>query len=126
MNEELKDVLDAQGKRVRDAVFRAETAKSALETFDANSRNTIKASGIPPGWAKAPTDDDTKTLVIAAAGRAPLVAERIATMADAEGIEAEPQADFLRQAGCQIGQGYLYSRPMPADAIARYWTGAMP
>ena len=89
MNEELKDALDAQGKRVRDAVFRAETAKSALETFDAQSRNTIKASGIPPGWAKAPTDDDTKTLVIAAAGRAPLVAERIATMADAEGIEGE-------------------------------------
>lgn len=89
MNEELKTALDGQGKRVRDAVLRAETAKSALETFDANSRNAIKAGGIPAGWAKAPTDDDAKTLVLATAGRAPLVAARIEAFADSEGIEAE-------------------------------------
>lgn len=35
-----------------------------------------------------------------------------ATMA--EGIETEDQAAALRTAGCELGQGYLYARPMPA------------
>jgi EAL domain-containing protein (putative c-di-GMP-specific phosphodiesterase class I) len=30
----------------------------------------------------------------------------------AEGIETEAQLGFLREHGCQIGQGYLYSRPL--------------
>ncbi len=33
----------------------------------------------------------------------------------AEGIETEEQASFLRDAGCCTGQGFLYSRPMPAS-----------
>jgi Amt family ammonium transporter len=35
----------------------------------------------------------------------------------AEGIELEDQAAFLRSAGCALGQGYLFGRPMPADAF---------
>lgn len=33
----------------------------------------------------------------------------------AEGIEREEQAEFLRNAGCKIAQGYLYGKPMPKD-----------
>ncbi len=32
----------------------------------------------------------------------------------AEGIETPEQYDFVRQAGCDVGQGYLIARPMPA------------
>ena len=32
----------------------------------------------------------------------------------AEGIETEAQRDFLAVHGCTLGQGYLYSRPVPA------------
>jgi len=39
----------------------------------------------------------------------------------AEGVEQPEQADFLRQASCDIGQGYLYSRPVEADVILRQW-----
>jgi EAL domain-containing protein (putative c-di-GMP-specific phosphodiesterase class I) len=39
----------------------------------------------------------------------------------AEGVEQEDQHAFLRDAGCDIGQGYLYGRPMPADALRDAW-----
>jgi EAL domain-containing protein (putative c-di-GMP-specific phosphodiesterase class I) len=32
----------------------------------------------------------------------------------AEGIEREDQASALRALGCPLGQGFLYSRPLPA------------
>jgi diguanylate cyclase (GGDEF)-like protein/PAS domain S-box-containing protein len=37
----------------------------------------------------------------------------------AEGIETEGQHEFLLRAGCQEGQGFLYSRPLPPDEIGR-------
>jgi EAL domain-containing protein (putative c-di-GMP-specific phosphodiesterase class I) len=33
----------------------------------------------------------------------------------AEGIETVAQRDFLRDEGCPIGQGYLFSLPLPAE-----------
>lgn len=38
----------------------------------------------------------------------------------AEGVETADQLDILRQLGCEIGQGFLFSRPIPADAL-RIW-----
>ncbi|GHT87345.1 hypothetical protein AGMMS49543_23150 [Betaproteobacteria bacterium] len=37
----------------------------------------------------------------------------------AEGVETEEQRDFLLKHGCDIFQGYLYSRPIPAPEFAR-------
>ncbi|MCJ2079838.1 putative bifunctional diguanylate cyclase/phosphodiesterase [Methylobacterium sp. J-090] len=36
----------------------------------------------------------------------------------AEGIETEEEHALLRNEGCQEGQGYLFGKPMPADAFA--------
>ncbi len=35
----------------------------------------------------------------------------------AEGVETERQAELLRQTGCQELQGYLFSRPRPAEDL---------
>lgn len=35
----------------------------------------------------------------------------------AEGIETQGQAEIVKQLGCREGQGYLYSRPIPATEI---------
>jgi PAS domain S-box-containing protein len=35
----------------------------------------------------------------------------------AEGIETPEQEAFLRMLGCRLGQGYLYSKPIPADEM---------
>jgi EAL domain-containing protein (putative c-di-GMP-specific phosphodiesterase class I) len=35
----------------------------------------------------------------------------------AEGIETQTQADMLKTLGCELAQGYLYSKPVPSQAI---------
>lgn len=37
-----------------------------------------------------------------------------------EGVETQEQVDFITRSGCPIGQGFYYSKPMPADAFALY------
>ena len=34
-----------------------------------------------------------------------------------EGVETKDQAAFLKQIGCNMAQGYLYSRPVPMGAF---------
>ncbi|VAW63199.1 Sensory box/GGDEF family protein, partial [hydrothermal vent metagenome] len=37
----------------------------------------------------------------------------------AEGIETEPQKTFLTDHGCTYGQGFLWSKPVPADEFEK-------
>ncbi len=42
----------------------------------------------------------------------------------AEGIETVEQHRKLRDLGCELGQGYLFARPMPAAEMASRWRAA--
>ena len=58
------------------------------------------------------------------------VAKRLQISTVAEGIESEQDADHLTALGCNIGQGYFYAKPMPAEQLAdwarRYNSKHMP
>jgi len=44
----------------------------------------------------------------------------------AEGIESEGQLDSLQDFGCDLGQGFLFARPMPAEQINELLAAAGP
>lgn len=49
------------------------------------------------------------------------LAEAFGVRVVAEGIESRRQRDVLESLGCTHAQGYYYSRPLPADEIARMY-----
>lgn len=54
-------------------------------------------------------DDMTITSAIIA------MAHRLNLGVVAEGVETQSQIDFLRKQGCEMAQGYLFSKPLPAN-----------
>jgi EAL domain-containing protein (putative c-di-GMP-specific phosphodiesterase class I) len=46
------------------------------------------------------------------------LAAELGIWAVAEGVETERQAQVLREIGCPYAQGFLFSRPVPADTVA--------
>jgi diguanylate cyclase (GGDEF)-like protein len=54
------------------------------------------------------------------------LAKAIKVRAVAEGVETEEQAKLLRLLGCEEAQGFLFSRPVPAEAIPGLLAGPLP
>ena len=38
----------------------------------------------------------------------------------AEGVETKSQLDILKDMGCQVIQGYYFSKPVPADEFEKF------
>ncbi|WP_163021506.1 EAL domain-containing protein, partial [Pseudomonas viridiflava] len=63
--------------------------------------------------AGLPGDDDDIAIVRAVIALAGSMGMRVL----AEGIEQAEQAAFLFDNGCELGQGYWFGRPVPAESI---------
>ena len=113
MNEEVRSSLDAlRGMGVRLSLDDFGTGYSSLSYLKELPFHTLKidqsfVSKIPG----QPGDSQIITTILA-------LAKGFDLEAIAEGIETQAQYDFLRGHGCEFGQGYLMSRPQPADALA--------
>lgn len=46
-----------------------------------------------------------------------VMAHKLGVKVIAEGVETEQQRDLLMKIGCDYGQGYLFSRPLPAEKL---------
>ena len=67
-----------------------------------------------------PSDGDDVSIVRAVIG----LAQALDLKLVAEGVETEAQAAFLRDARCDVAQGYLYARPLAADDFAEFLAAA--
>lgn len=63
--------------------------------------------------ARIDSDDQCREIVKTVIALAQGLGKRVV----AEGIETPAQRDALRELGCRLGQGYLFSSPMPAEAV---------
>ena len=48
------------------------------------------------------------------------IARDLSLQTVAEGVESEVQDVILQELGCHIGQGYHFSRPLPADRMGEF------
>jgi diguanylate cyclase (GGDEF)-like protein/PAS domain S-box-containing protein len=48
------------------------------------------------------------------------IGERLGLEVVAEGIESQEQYETLQQLGCELGQGFLFAKPMPHAALLAY------
>ena len=62
-------------------------------------------------------DDANDRAIVSAIIR---MAQALGMQTTAEGVETDGQLEFLREQGCDEGQGYLFSRPLPADEFEAY------
>ncbi len=49
-----------------------------------------------------------------------VMAHKLGIQVIAEGVETEEQHQLLKQMGCDFGQGYLFSRPVPAAQLVEF------
>ncbi|MFB6278738.1 MAG: putative bifunctional diguanylate cyclase/phosphodiesterase [Salinibacter sp.] len=54
------------------------------------------------------------------------IADHLDMASIAEGVETEAQLSRLRELGCHFAQGYLFARPMPAEAFEEFFDEEAP
>jgi EAL domain-containing protein (putative c-di-GMP-specific phosphodiesterase class I) len=100
--------------------LRAHGVQLALDDFGTGYSSLAAAHSFPLDLIKI---DQLFVRAITASSEPSLVrailamAESLELTAVAEGVESQDQFDKLVQLGCPFGQGYLFSRAIPIDAL---------
>jgi diguanylate cyclase (GGDEF)-like protein len=96
----------------------------AIDDFGAGSSSLSCLQRFPIDWLKV---DRSFTRNLTHGTREAAVMRTMVTLAHdlgmtvvAEGVESQEQADFLNGVGCNLTQGFLFSRPLDAPAAERF------
>lgn len=118
-----ESVLMSDPEAVRDRLtaIRALGCKTAIDDFGTGHSTLASLTRFPIDELKIaqsfvdalPHDGATEQVTRAIVD----LARNLELRTVAEGIETSQQRHMLTAIGCTIGQGYLFARPMPADAV---------
>lgn len=127
---EVTESLAAQDQQVQDHLhaLKALGIKLALDDFGTGYSSLASLHLLPVDTVKidrsfvsqADTSHHHRVLIEATVK----VARSLGMDTVAEGIETESQAAIVRELACDKGQGYLFSRPLPAAALVK-WLAAL-
>jgi EAL domain-containing protein (putative c-di-GMP-specific phosphodiesterase class I) len=102
---------DLSSEGIRVAIDDFGTGYSSLEQLRRMPVDIVKVDrSFVSGMAADSTDREIVAAVVGM-GRA------LKLCVVAEGIETPEQAEALRELGCDIGQGFLYAKPLPAEEM---------
>jgi len=104
-------------------MLRATGMRVAIDDFGTGFSSLGRLSELPIDTLKidrmftsrVPSDRKYCTLVSTIIG----LAQAFDMTTVAEGVETESQLDYLKQNGCDESQGYLHSKPVPKEELAR-------
>ena len=104
------------------SIFRNHGIRIALDDFGTGYSNLQQLSKLPVDIIKIDreflegiTDDNaTKNTVLSAIVS---IGKSLGYRIVAEGVETEKQVAYLRQLGCEFGQGFLFGRAMPMEQL---------
>jgi predicted signal transduction protein with EAL and GGDEF domain len=123
---EITESLAAQGADIQEQLRRLKRlgVKLALDDFGTGYSSLSSLHLLPVDTVKidrsfvslADTSAHHEVLIEATVK----VARSLGMNTVAEGIETEAQAAVVRGQGCDKGQGYLYSRPLPSDQLIEW------
>ena len=110
------------------AEFRSRGLRLAIDDFGTGHSSLSRLRQLRPNTLKIdrsyirdlPNDKEAAVLVEIMI----TLANRLGMQCLAEGIETEAQLRFLVGHGCHLGQGFLYSRPLPVSRFTALITGA--
>jgi diguanylate cyclase (GGDEF)-like protein len=111
---EVKKLQYLRGLGVRIAIDDFGTGYSSLSRLSSLPIDTLKIdrSFVRP----VPTDPSARVMVKTIV----TLARALNLKTVAEGVETQEELDFLWQVGCEQSQGFLHSKPVPADEFAEF------
>ena len=106
------------------ARFRDAGIQVSLDDFGTGYASLTHLDQFPLNWVKL---DRSFVCRVGMSGKAEAILDGAIKLARslglgvvAEGIETEEQHGYLRDAGCELGQGYLFARPMIGTRVPHF------
>jgi PAS domain S-box-containing protein len=112
---------EAESARVIAQAFKSMGARLALDDFGTGYSSLLHLQSLPfdelkvdRSFVGAMTEQrDSRKIVAAVVG----LGQSLGLTTVAEGVETAEQAEMLRWMGCELGQGWLFGRPVPAEGL---------